>query len=103
MFIQLAEGVEEGAPPGRGDYSRWTADAIKDDDWPPRFRRSRSARIAMRSRVARRSSTPFDGVIRTLHSDAAGAWVQPGAAGAGAKVLRAKVRARTLSYSAEHH
>jgi hypothetical protein len=44
--------------------------------WPPRFRRSRSARIATRSRVARRSSTPFDGVMRTLHSGATGAWVQ---------------------------
>ena len=35
MFIQLAEGVDEGTwlpHLAQGDYSRWTANAIKDDE-----------------------------------------------------------------------
>jgi hypothetical protein len=33
MFIQLAEGVDEGIwLPGPRRHSRWTADAIKDDE-----------------------------------------------------------------------
>jgi len=59
MFIQLAEGVEEGAPPGRGDYSRWTADAIKDDELAAEIsaieeRRTEAVSRDMASRLAPR-------------------------------------------------
>jgi hypothetical protein len=74
MFIQLAEGVEEGAPPGRGDYSRWTADAIKDDELAAETSaiEERPHRDAVESRTA--VVDAIRGRYAPLHSGATGAW-----------------------------
>jgi hypothetical protein len=60
MFIQLAEGVDEGAwlhHLARGDYSRWTAEAIKDDELAAEISAIEEGPHRDGSRVARRSST----------------------------------------------
>jgi hypothetical protein len=78
MFIQLAEGVDEETPLhhlARGDYSRWTADAIKDDELAAEISAidERPHRDAVESRTA-----VIDAIRRALyaplHGGATGAW-----------------------------